>query len=356
MYEIICFDKYGNSIDEFVQWDINRQLYINWEHDCTPIFQFGNTKSDRLLVVRGRLIEEDGLTIAEVNVPNILLQQPYPVLCFVYLENEVDGDEGYFVGKTVFNFNIPVKKKKKPEDYKYQENTEYISWVNLEAEAKTFIAELELETHRIITELEDALGTAKDNADIAVNSASEAKLSETNAKSSELNANDSEANAKTSEVNAKESETKALQSENKSNDYATLAKSWAVGNTKVRDGEDFDNSKYYCQRTQAVYESLGGVFRAMGSIPFSELHNVDKQIGYVYHITDAFVTDEYFKCGAGVSYPSGTNIYYTADGYWDCFAGRFITNESFDSIMNTINLLEERIKAMEDVTVLEINV
>ena len=155
MYEIMCFDKCGNSIDEFAQWDTNNVMYIDWEYSCTPIFQFGNTKSDRLLVVRGRIIEGQAKSIAEVNIPNILLQQAYPIIGFVYLESEVNGNDHYYIGKTVYNFNIPVRAKIKPQDYKYTENTEYISWINLEAEAKEYIAELESETNRFKAEYKE---------------------------------------------------------------------------------------------------------------------------------------------------------------------------------------------------------
>lgn len=253
MYEIMCFDEYGNSIDEFVQWDTNRVMYIDWEHNCTPVFQFGNTKSDRLLVVKGRIIEDETKKIAEVNVPNILLQQAYPIIGFVYLESEVDGDDHYYAGKTVYNFKIPVRAKVKPEDYKYTENTEYISWINLEAEAREYLAELEVETNRFKTEYEDTLGTAKENADRAVQAAEEAKVSEENAASSEDNAKKaaksadlsaaaakasqdaaklSEDNAHDSEVAAKESEEAAASSEQNAKDSEEASKT-SEGNAKV---------------------------------------------------------------------------------------------------------------------------
>lgn len=224
MYEIMCFDEYGNSINEFVQWDTNRVMYIDWEHNCTPVFQFGNTKSDRLLVVKGRIIEDETKKIAEVNVPNILLQQAYPIIGFVYLESEVDGDDHYYAGKTVYNFKIPVRAKVKPEDYKYTENTEYISWINLESEAREYLAELEVETNKFKAEYEDTLGTAKDNADRAVQAAEEAKTSEDNAKDSENKAKDSEEAAHASEVAAKASEDAAKLSENNAHDSEVASK------------------------------------------------------------------------------------------------------------------------------------
>ena len=59
----------------------------------------------------------------------------------------------------------------------------------------------------------------------------------------------------------------------------------------------------------------------MGTISFSELANVDKMAGYVYNIRDDFVTDARFAEGTGKSYTAGTNVYYTAQGLWDCFGG-----------------------------------
>lgn len=50
----------------------------------------------------------------------------------------------------------------------------------------------------------------------------------------------SETNAKASEIAAKESETNTL-------DYSNVSKSYAVGDTGTRDGEDTDNSKYYSE-------------------------------------------------------------------------------------------------------------
>ena len=266
MYEIMCFDEYSNSINEFAQWDTNRVMYIDWEHNCVPIFQFGNTQSDRLLVVKGRIIEDETKKIAEVNVPNILLQQAYPIIGFVYLETEVDGNDHYYAGKTVYNFKIPVRAKVKPQDYKYTENTEYISWINLEAEAREYLAELEIATNEFMVEYEDILGTARENADRAVQAANEAKMSEDNAKvsenaakksennakasenvakASENSAKTSEGNAKISEVNAKESEENAARSENNSKVSENNSKEYeaSASRSKINAKESETNAK-----------------------------------------------------------------------------------------------------------------
>lgn len=135
-----------------------------------------------------------------------------------------------------------------------------------------------------------------------------------NAKTSEANAKTSETNATTSEANAKVSETNALASANK-------AQSYAVGGTGTRTGEDTDNAHYYYDKIISIVNGLETGFIPMGTITFSELATAEKAVGFVYNISDDFVTDESFREGEGKSYTAGTNVYYTADGFWDCFGG-----------------------------------
>ena len=59
----------------------------------------------------------------------------------------------------------------------------------------------------------------------------------------------------------------------------------------------------------------------MGTISFSELANVEKATGFMYNMSTDFVTDDTFREGAGKFYTAGTNVYYTANGQWDCFGG-----------------------------------
>ena len=255
---------------------------------------------------------------------------------------------------------------------------------------------------------------AKRSEENAAVSESNAKTSEENADISEANAKVSESNAKTSEVNAKAFEesasnyadiatTKALEASQfvdefannvqasadsaeasansaqasadkavESSNYAILSQSYAVGGTGVRTEEDVDNSKYYYSQTKLVVEGMGGRFAPQGTIKFEELSTVNKEAGFVYHIEDAFVTDDTFREGAGVSYPMGTTIYYTVDGYWDCFVEKnlVVTDDgegnveivcTYDFIATyenpftqTITELQERLKALEDKNVLEI--
>lgn len=210
---------------------------------------------------------------------------------------------------------------------------------------------------------------AKTSEDNAKHSEVEAKKSETNAKTSENNAKTSETKAKTYETNAKNSEiiasSKALdsiQSATRAEEYANaalnseiLSQSYAVGGTSVRVNEDIDNSKYYYTQVKAINDSIGGAFLPMGTIQFEELQSVMKDVGYVYHIENGFATDDTFKTGAGISYPAGTNVYYTSDGYWDCFTGIFITDEKYNEMIQTVVKLQLYVNELsKNITTLQI--
>lgn len=179
------------------------------------------------------------------------------------------------------------------------------------------------------------MNNAKAYMDSAKVSEDNAKISETNASTSEINAQTymneayaSEQNAKVSEDNSKVSETNAEEYMNAaqiSKDdaliYANKAQSYAVGGTDTRDGEDTDNAHYYYELIKNIIIGLDTGFIPMGTVSFSELSSVEKATGYVYNISDDFITDESFREGAGKQYTAGTNVYYTANGEWDCFGG-----------------------------------
>lgn len=207
-----------------------------------------------------------------------------------------------------------------------------------------------------VSDSQTAAQAAQESAANAATSETNAKESETAAKESEVNAKESETAAKESETNAKESETAAATSANNAlisesnaatsettasnaaetattkateastsatnaGNYADLSQSYAVGGTGTRIGEDTDNAKYYKEQAQQIAGGLAGGFVPMGTIPFSELANQSAQAGYMYNISDDFTSDDTFKDGAGIDYPAGTNVYYTADNLWDCLTG-----------------------------------
>ena len=105
---------------------------------------------------------------------------------------------------------------------------------------------------------------------------------------------------------------------------AKIARSYAVGDTDHRVGENVDNAKYYYQQAKQISEGLGGLI-PMGTIAFADLHLQTKVAGYMFNISDEFVSDSTFKDGGDIRYPTGTNVYYTADGYWDCLSGSLLS-------------------------------
>ena len=203
---------------------------------------------------------------------------------------------------------------------------------------------------------EDNAKTSETNAETFMNEASSAaesaKTSEANSKTSEINAKNSEDNAEASETNASISESnasssatlasdKATEASNSANsasesasvasdkaieasEYTTSAKSYTHGGTGTRENEDVDNAKYYYEQAKGISEGLNGTLMPMGTITFSQLENQTKLSGYMYNISDEFITTSTFKEGTGFTYPAGTNVYWTADGYWDCLAGTMV--------------------------------
>lgn len=121
------------------------------------------------------------------------------------------------------------------------------------------------------------------------------------------------------------SATNASASENNALSYSVQSKSYAVGEGNVRPNEAVDSAKFYYEQSKLIVQGLGGALLPMGTINFSQLSGLQKLPGYMYNIKDSFMTDSTFKDGAGHFYPEGTNVYYTADGYWDCLAGVLVT-------------------------------
>lgn len=112
MFEVTCIDKYGNTVTNLTQWDLNQTLYIE-EHVFTtaPQFHFCNKNSKKALVVQSEL--KDG--ILEIDVPNILLTEPYTITMYLYL---TEGDSS----KTVEFVQIPVRQRPQPDSFEYEDN------------------------------------------------------------------------------------------------------------------------------------------------------------------------------------------------------------------------------------------
>ena len=125
-------------------------------------------------------------------------------------------------------------------------------------------------------------------------------------------------------------------------DYGNLAKSYAVGGTGTRVGEDVDNAKYYASVVRDVINSINNSLIPVGSITFGDLASAEKAVGYMYNISDEFITDESFVEGAGIKYNAGVNVYLRSDGLWDCLGGAATTKietATADEVKNYLGLL-----------------
>lgn len=144
MFEAKCYDMHGNSIDGFTQWDVNQRMNISLE-SCgdddhieddymriAPEVHFSNIKRDKALVVRSTVVSKDKIV---VDVPNILLTEPHPILVYVYYTSSKDSSSQ----TTIVRTEIPVRKRDEPHDYYYVENIERITaeMIKEEIEADT---------------------------------------------------------------------------------------------------------------------------------------------------------------------------------------------------------------------------
>lgn len=126
MFGVGCFDTHDNPIDHYTQWDIDQKLKIVvYDVDSSllknaPYIHFANVKSTEALVVRSTV---EGTDTIVVDVPNSLLQESWPLLVYVYLNDNLDAHSQ----KTIIKIEIPVHKRVKPSDYEYVENIERIT-------------------------------------------------------------------------------------------------------------------------------------------------------------------------------------------------------------------------------------
>lgn len=170
MFEIQCLDSYGNTINHFTQWDIDQKVIIPID-SCnlpeselpsspayaTPEVHFCNTKMDERYIVRSEVV--DGKTIS-AEVPNILLQEPYPILVYVYMVDSQDASSQ----KAILRNEIPVRKAVKPSDYFYIENIKRITAEMIKEEIVDAVKD---EKQSAI----DAINNKKDSSESAVESA-----------------------------------------------------------------------------------------------------------------------------------------------------------------------------------------
>lgn len=169
--------------------------------------------------------------------------------------------------------------------------------------------------------MESAQASATAAASSASAAADSASAAGNEAEAASNSASDAAASALTASAKASESA-----------DNAGASKSYAVGTDNIfRENDAIDNAKYYWEQARLISEHLQGTLLPMGTITFSQLNSQSKKSGYMYNISDEFTTDNTFKEGAGYTFPAGTNVYYTADGYWDCLTGTMVAGVKGDA-------------------------
>ena len=155
MFEVTCWDSYDRVIENLTQWDINQTLYLKNIYDDfglteAPMFHFCNKNSKEALVVQSTI--EDNNVIA-VKVPNILLQESFPLVAYMYVysipsEQEIDDLTDVVSSasaKTLVAIKLAVKPRVKPSQYKYVENIDSLTVAQIEKEIKDRLDKLEFE-------------------------------------------------------------------------------------------------------------------------------------------------------------------------------------------------------------------
>lgn len=161
MYEVPCLDQFGNTISNLFQWDVDQKINIVVEGSPdgylknAPEVHFSNIGRKDALIVRSTVKNNSIIT---ASVPNILLQDAYPLLVYVYLTDKTDVSSQ----KTILYSEIPVRKRPKPSDHLYVENITRIK-------AEDIKREIEKSTNDARTNAINSINSTKDAAIASVN-------------------------------------------------------------------------------------------------------------------------------------------------------------------------------------------
>lgn len=127
--DVVCYGSDGKTrLKQLTQWDMGQVVSIDNVYKLTtsPEIHFCNRMSEECIKVMST-IKDNKLY---VKVPNILLQESYPIIGYVYYyEPNVSSN---VIAETIIRFRIPVKLKQKPSDYTYIENVNKISLSTVE--------------------------------------------------------------------------------------------------------------------------------------------------------------------------------------------------------------------------------
>ncbi len=170
----------------------------------------------------------------------------------------------------------------------------------------------------------------KEEAEKAKNTAADySSAAQSSADTASTKAGESANSATSAADSADTAATKA----NESAEHAKTSRSYAIGDTDLRENEEndcakhyYEQAQYYCNLAQDVKDSLGSALRPMGTRTFANLPALaDIEAGDMYNVSDQFTTNGNFEEGADITVPAGSNVYKTVGGKWDVLAGSPVT-------------------------------
>ena len=123
--DLICVDRYGDTVRSLTQWDLDQVLYIyDTNFPVAPEFHYSNQNTNKALVVQSHY--DNG--VLDCVVPNQLMIEPYPITCYLYIPETNKG------GTVVGMFKIPVRPRPQPDDFEYEDNVDVVNIKILAAE------------------------------------------------------------------------------------------------------------------------------------------------------------------------------------------------------------------------------
>ena len=118
---IVQNDRY--TVEPLYQWDVNQELKVRGlSLPSIPEIHFTIESMNGAIVRQATM---DGAGVITVSVPNSLLQKSYPIMAYVCI---YEGD----TRKSLYAIKIPVKARKRPDDYTIENDEEIYSFNALE--------------------------------------------------------------------------------------------------------------------------------------------------------------------------------------------------------------------------------
>lgn len=162
MSRIFVLDERGNYINQLTQWDLNREIIIkDFEYNTSPVFHFCNRSSVEAIVVNSELSNNE----ITAKIPNVLLESTSTILVYVCL---CDSEKN--IVATVDYFELPIRKRAKPKDYVYVQNTDYIRISDLKNKLQAVIDDSE----KTLDSISSEFNTFTSNASQVIYNANEA--------------------------------------------------------------------------------------------------------------------------------------------------------------------------------------